>query len=55
MGERVCSGVVFRESKVILVLDPGVDACVASAGRIREQLSEESSIGGIVVRHALHS
>lgn len=44
----------FGEDKVVLVLDPGVDAGVACGGVVGEELSEERRVCGVVFGHVLH-
>ena len=42
------------EDKVVLVLDPGVDAGIAGGGGVGEELGEEGRVGSVVVGHGLH-
>lgn len=45
--------VVLRKDKVVLMLDPGVDAGVAGGCGVGEELGEEGRVGGVVLGHVL--
>lgn len=49
-GRRGGDG-LLGEGKVVLVLDPGVDAGIAGRGGVGEELSEEEGVGGVVFGH----